>query len=74
MSKSHKKLTTISVSRENYLSLKELRSAGDSFNDVITGILKKTSLHQIRSRLATTNESEARATKIISEDNLGHDY
>ncbi|MBV9176505.1 MAG: hypothetical protein JO297_05660 [Nitrososphaeraceae archaeon] len=56
MSKTHK-LTTISVSRENYLALKRLGSAGDSFNDVLTEILKKTRQLQTRSGLATTNES-----------------
>jgi predicted CopG family antitoxin len=51
------KLTTISVSRENYLTLKKLGSTGDSFNDVLTEILKKIRLLQIRSGLSTTNES-----------------
>lgn len=40
MTNSHK-LTTISVSKENYLALKKLGSAGDSFNDVLTDVLKK---------------------------------
>jgi predicted CopG family antitoxin len=40
MTKSHK-LTTISVSEENYLVLKRLGCAGDSFNDVLTEVLKK---------------------------------
>jgi predicted CopG family antitoxin len=52
-----RKLITISVSEENYLALKRLGSAGDSFNDVLTGILKKKRLLQIRSGLETTNES-----------------
>jgi hypothetical protein len=34
------KLTTISISYNNYLSLKKLGGAGDSFNDVITEILR----------------------------------
>jgi predicted CopG family antitoxin len=34
------KLTTIAVTRENYLALKELGRTGDSFNDVISRILK----------------------------------
>ena len=51
------KLTTISVSRENYLALKKLGSTGDSFNDVLTELLKKIRLPQIRSRLSTANES-----------------
>jgi len=44
MNKSRKELTTISVSRENYLSLKKLGCAGEYFNDVLTEILKKISL------------------------------
>jgi predicted CopG family antitoxin len=40
MTKLHK-LTTISVSEENYLALKKLGSAWDSFNDVLTEVLKK---------------------------------
>ena len=35
------KLTTISISHNNYLSLKKLGGAGDSFNDVITEILRR---------------------------------
>src|SRR6476620_10138689 len=38
----HKKLTTISVSHANYLTLKELGKTGDSFNDVLTRILNET--------------------------------
>jgi predicted CopG family antitoxin len=51
MSERHK-LTTISVSQENYLALKRLGSAGDSFNDVVTEVLKKMKLlqHQIEPR------------------------
>jgi predicted CopG family antitoxin len=41
MAKSNSKLTTIAVSEENYLALKRLGSAGDSFNDVVTEVLKK---------------------------------
>ena len=36
---SYRKL--IAVSEENYLALKRLGMAGDSFNDVLTQILKK---------------------------------
>jgi predicted CopG family antitoxin len=39
MDKFHRKLTTISVSHENYLILKRLGDTGDSFNDVLTRIL-----------------------------------
>jgi predicted CopG family antitoxin len=38
---SSKTLKMIAVSEENYLVLKRLGSAGDSFNDVVTGVLKK---------------------------------
>jgi predicted CopG family antitoxin len=31
----------IRISEENYMSLKKLGEAGDSFNDVITEMLKK---------------------------------
>ena len=40
MDNSHK-LTTISLTRENYLALKELGRTGDSFNDVLAKILKE---------------------------------
>jgi predicted CopG family antitoxin len=36
-----KTLKMIAVSEENYLALKRLGSAGDSFNDVVTEVLKK---------------------------------
>jgi hypothetical protein len=48
------KLTT-HVSRENYIILEEL---GGSFNDLISEILERISLPQIRSGLATAIESE----------------
>ena len=56
--------------KENYLILKGL----GSFDDVISEGLKKISLLQIRSGLATAIEPEAGATRIISEDDLGHDF
>jgi predicted CopG family antitoxin len=43
---SSKPLKQIAVSPENYLVLKSLGSAGDSFNDVITGVLKKITKQQ----------------------------
>jgi predicted CopG family antitoxin len=36
-----KSLRLIAVSSENYLALKRLGNAGDSFNDVVTEVLKK---------------------------------
>jgi predicted CopG family antitoxin len=41
-----KTLKMIAVSQENYLALKGLGGAGDSFNDVISEILKKQKLPQ----------------------------
>jgi len=51
-------LTTLVVPRENYLTLEEHGA----------------SLPQIRSGLATAIDSEAGATRIISEDDLGHEF
>lgn len=36
-----RKLTTIAVDERNYFVLKNLGRAGDSFNDVLTEVLKK---------------------------------
>ena len=48
---SYKTLKMIAVSEENYLALKKLGNAGDSFNDVITRILEKiNSLQQSEGR------------------------
>ena len=63
-------LTTVkTASIEGYLILEELGGPGNDLSE----ILKKTSLLQIRSGLATAIESEAGATRIISEDDLGWD-
>jgi len=35
------RLKQIAISEENYLKLKKMGDAGDSFNDVITEILKE---------------------------------
>jgi predicted CopG family antitoxin len=35
------KLTTISISKENYFILKKMGQTSDSFNDVLSRILKK---------------------------------
>ena len=47
----------VAVSEENYLTLKRLGSAGDSFNDVITEVLKQRSLQTSPAR-ATNSESQ----------------
>jgi hypothetical protein len=65
------RLITKSVTRENYFTPEKL--GADFFRDAVSDILKKTSLRQIRSGLATAIEPEAGATRIISEDDLGHD-
>jgi predicted CopG family antitoxin len=41
-----KALKHITVDEQNYLILKRLGSAGDSFNDVISGLLKSTRQEQ----------------------------
>jgi hypothetical protein len=66
------RLITISVTRENYFTLQKL--GVEFFRDIVSEILGKTSLLQIRSGLATAIEPEAGATRIISEDDLGHEF
>ena len=41
ISKQTEKLKQIAISNENYDRLKQLGHAGDSFNDVITDVLKR---------------------------------
>ncbi len=52
-----KTLKMIAVSQENYLTLKRLGSAGDSFNDVISGILKKQKLSQTAQKVGPLEQS-----------------
>jgi predicted CopG family antitoxin len=69
------KLTTISVSDENYLALKRLGSAGDSFNDVITEVLKKLKIQQ-QIELGveiSANQSTAEDTRTTCEDDTAHE-
>lgn len=55
---SSKILRMIAVSQENYLALKRLGNAGDSFNDVISGILREQKLSQaIRNKVEHPRES-----------------
>ena len=62
------RLTTISISYENYYTLKRLGGAGDSFNDVLTNVLKKLSLQQTESGLGLLNQSAAeRTTQTIGD-------
>lgn len=41
------RLRLISVSEVNYSALKKLGNAGDSFNDVITEVLKKIEMQKL---------------------------
>jgi predicted CopG family antitoxin len=41
-------LRHIAVSPENYFALKKLGEAGDSFNDVITDVLKKVKTAEVK--------------------------
>jgi predicted CopG family antitoxin len=61
----------IAVSEENYLTLKELGRAGDSFNDVITEMLKHRSLHT-DPKGATNSEDQNAAN--VNTTTLERDY
>jgi predicted CopG family antitoxin len=70
-----KTLKMIAVSKENYLALKRLGSAGDSFNDVVTEVLKK-----VKEPLQTdirvgrsSNQSATDSMKTASEGDSIHD-
>lgn len=57
--------TTISVSKENYLALKRLGGTGDSFNDVLTEVLKKvTKRGQIDSGFGPLNQSAINSNEV----------
>ena len=58
----------IAVSQENYLALKRLGSAGDSFNDVISVILKEQKLPQASQKVAHPRESAIVETEITRDD------
>jgi predicted CopG family antitoxin len=42
-----KTLKHITVDERNYLALKRLGSAGDSFNDVVSRLLKKSTIQEL---------------------------
>jgi predicted CopG family antitoxin len=67
----YKSLKMIAVSEENYLILKRLGRAGDSFNDVITEVLKQSNLQTDPSR-ATNSEDQDAVTMDITA--LERDY
>ena len=63
MDKFHNKLTTISITYENYLILKGLGSTGDSFNDVLTQLLKYRMLLKGDSKVAAQDHPTAENSK-----------
>jgi predicted CopG family antitoxin len=64
------RLRQIAVSEENYLFLKSLGKAGDSFNDVVTDMLKKIKLQRTDSGVAAPDQSVATTTH--RKDGYGH--
>ncbi|CAN5532515.1 hypothetical protein BH18THE2_BH18THE2_26240 [soil metagenome] len=74
----YKTLKMIAVSEENYLALKKLGSAGDSFNDVVTEVLKeidnKRRLSQTVQRVDRSNRSVIAARpKTALESDSSHE-
>jgi predicted CopG family antitoxin len=64
-----KKLKHITISESNYMTLKTLGNAGDSFNDVVTGVLKKMgSVLQFDSEVGACDQT---ATTIALDQPLG---
>jgi predicted CopG family antitoxin len=55
----YKSLKMIAVSEKNYLILKGLGRAGDSFNDVITEILKLRSQHICLDKATDSEDQKA---------------
>ena len=53
------KLKQIATSEENYFNLKSLGNAGDSFNDVLSEILKMLKRQQADSGVGRSNQSVA---------------
>ena len=70
----YKSLKMIAVSEENYLILKRLGRAGDSFNDVITKILKQNPQtgHTTATNLKYQNAANADTTTLEC-DYTGHE-
>ena len=59
-------LKQIAISDENYLTLKSLGKAGDSFNDVVTEMLKTLKQQQTDSGVPAPDQSVA--TKPIKQE------
>jgi hypothetical protein len=66
-----KGIRLIAVSQENYLALKKLGMAGDSFNDVLTAIIKKVNPLQTDPRLSASNQFVVE-NRITQEGNPVH--
>ena len=64
----YKSLKMIAVSEENYLILKRLGRAGDSFNDVITEILKLRSQHICLDRATDSEDQNAVTADTITSE------
>jgi predicted CopG family antitoxin len=62
------KLKHIVIDEDNYRALKELGRAGDSFNDVLTSVLKKINVQQTESGLTRPSQS---AVKVITKTTGG---
>jgi hypothetical protein len=63
----------IAVSEKNYLALKKLGSAGDSFNDVLTEVLKQ-SLQTGPSRaINSKDQSAATDTTTLERDYIRYE-
>ena len=72
--KHNNRLTTIAVSSKNYLALKRLGNAGDSFNDVVTEILRKINEPlQTDTRVGPLNQSTSGSMKTASKSDSIHD-
>jgi hypothetical protein len=64
----------IAVSEENYLTLKKLGSAGDSFNDVVTEVLKQVEkTEENENKLSRTIPGLAARNKSLIDRNTGHE-
>ena len=72
---SSKTLRMIAVSQENYLTLKRLGNAGDSFNDVISSVLNKVKILQTGLSFEGPHQSvvATKTTRLMTEDSSGHE-
>jgi predicted CopG family antitoxin len=66
------KLRQIAITEENYFILKSYGKAGDSFNDVISKMLKTLKTQQTDQSDQLTDQSVV--SKPITGDGYGHEY